>query len=99
MTFSKEEKPHQYWIAVRRPLILANELRNISKLLVLGVFLESVLDFLGFHFFYRLYSCVLIPISRIDIQKKRSFKEEDQPTGDLRTRFPLALLCFGQSRG
>ncbi len=50
MTFSKEEKPHKYWIAVRRPLIFTNKLRNISKLLVLGVFLEPVLDFLGFLF-------------------------------------------------
>ncbi len=50
MAISEEEKPHKYWIAVRRPLILARELRNISKILVLGVSLEPVLDFLGFHF-------------------------------------------------
>ncbi len=75
-------------IAVRRPLILTNELRNISKLLVVGVFLEPVLDFLGVHFFHRLFNCVLIPVSRADLQKKHSFKEKDQPTGDLRTRFP-----------
>ncbi len=83
------EKPHQYWIAVRRPLILTNELRNISKLLVLGVFLEPVLYFLRFHIFHRLFNCVLIPVSRVDLQKKRSLKEEDQPTGNLRTRVPL----------
>ncbi len=93
MTFSKEEIPHQCWIVVRRPLILTNELRNISKLVVLDIFLEPVLDFLGFHFFHRLFNCLLIPLSRVDLQKKHCFKEKDQPTGDLRTRFPLRLYC------
>ncbi len=34
---------------------LDKRLRNISKLLVLGVFLEPVLDFLGFHFIHSLF--------------------------------------------
>ncbi len=50
MTFSKEKKRHQYWIAVRRAWILTNELRDMNKLVVLGVFLEPVQDFLGFTF-------------------------------------------------
>ncbi len=93
MTFSKEEKPHQSWIAVRRPLILTKELLNISKLLVLGVFLEPVLYFLGFHIFHLLFNCALIPVSCVDLQEKHSFKERDQSTGDLRTRFPIWLYC------
>ncbi len=40
-----------------------------------------------------LFNCVLIPSSRVDLQKKHSFKETDQPMGDLRTRFPLWLYC------
>ncbi len=47
MKFSKEHKPHKCWIEARRPLILTVELRNISKLQVLDVFLEPVLDFVG----------------------------------------------------
>ncbi len=35
---------------------LDKRLRNISKLLVLGVFLEPVLDFLGFHFIHGLFN-------------------------------------------
>ncbi len=93
ITFSKEEKPEQYCIAVRRPLMLTNELQNISKLLVLDVFLEPVLDFLRFHCFHCPFNCVLTPVSRIFLQKKHSFKEKDQPTGDPRTRFPLRLYC------
>ncbi len=38
-----------------------NELRNISKLLVLGVFLEPVLDILGFTF-HRLLTYLLLQL-------------------------------------
>ncbi len=93
MTVWKQEKAHQHWIAVRTSLILINELRNISKRLVLGVFLEPVLDFLRFQFFHRLLNCLLIPVSRLDLQIKYSFKKKDQSKGDPRTRCPLWLYC------
>ncbi len=64
---------------------LDKRLRNISKLLVLGVFLEPALDFLGFHFILSLFNGALIPVSRVDLQKKHSFKEKG--------RHSLSQLC------
>ncbi len=53
---------------------LGKRLRNISKLLVLGVFLEPVLDFLGFHFIHSHFNGALIPVSRVDLQKSTAPK-------------------------
>ncbi len=53
---------------------LDKRLRNISKLLVLGVFLEPVLDFLGLHFILSLFNGALIPVSRVDLQKSTASK-------------------------
>ncbi len=58
-----------------------------------GCFPWAYSGLLVFHFFHRLFNCVLIRLSRVDFQKKHSFKEKYQPTGDLRTRFPLWLYC------
>ncbi len=45
MTFLKEEKAYQYWIAVRRPIDFDKRITEYQELLVLGVFFEPVLDF------------------------------------------------------
>ncbi len=55
---------------------LDKRLRNISKLLPLGVFLEPVLDFRGFHLIHSLFNGALIPVSRVDLQKKAQLQRE-----------------------
>ncbi len=80
MTFSKEEKTTPILDSSEKTIDLDKRLPNISKLLVPGVFLEPVLDFLGFHFVHSLFNGALIPASRVDLQKKHSFEEKGRHT-------------------
>ncbi len=50
ITFSKEGKRTPILDSSEKSIDLDKRLRNISKLLVLGAFLEPVLDFLGLQF-------------------------------------------------
>ncbi len=76
MTFSKKDKTTPILDSSEKTIYLDKRLGNISKLPVLGVFLEPVLDFLGFHFIHSLLDGTHIPVSRVDLQKKHSFKEK-----------------------
>ncbi len=86
ITFSEEEKRQKYWIAVRSQLIFTIDY-EYQQAAAAGCLLEPLLDFLGFHYFYRLFNIVLIPVSRVDLQKKHSSK--DSPT-------PLMLARIGR---